>query len=72
MEAFFLLWNRRKDFDSAKKIKAFLYLAVRNNCMQQLRSAVPSYGTTGSATVDAIPASLPPELLGELFAFAAR
>jgi DNA-directed RNA polymerase specialized sigma24 family protein len=34
MEAFFLLWERRVDFGSAKKRKAFLYLAIRNRCMQ--------------------------------------
>ncbi|HLZ89854.1 MAG TPA: hypothetical protein VKQ52_21520 [Puia sp.] len=38
-EAFFLLWARRTEFDTAKKIKAFLYLAVRNRCMLQVRSA---------------------------------
>lgn len=72
MEAFFLLWQRRTEFDSAKNIKAFLYLAVRNKGMQQLKESVPSSPATGSATVDAIPSSLPPELLRELFAFAAR
>jgi DNA-directed RNA polymerase specialized sigma24 family protein len=70
IEAFFLLWDKCADFDSAKKIKAFLYLAVRNKCIQQLRGPVPVAG--GSSLEDAIPASLPPELLRELFAFAAR
>jgi DNA-directed RNA polymerase specialized sigma24 family protein len=87
MDAFFLLWDRRTDFDSAKKIKAFLYLAVRNKCIQQLRAPVngtgetpaveavagraPVNGTGETPAVEAVAASLPPELLRELFAFAA-
>jgi len=63
MEAFFLLWEKRRDFDSAKTIKSFLYLAVRNKCILHLRSAVPP-------AAEAIPATLPPELLRELLAFA--
>jgi DNA-directed RNA polymerase specialized sigma24 family protein len=70
IQAFFLFWERRKDFDSAKKIKAFLYLAVRNQCMQQLKTAEPD--PVDGIVVDEIPSSLPPELLSELFAFAAR
>src|ERR1700722_12956814 len=38
MEIFFLLWNRRADFDDGKRIKAFLSLAARNRCLQQLRT----------------------------------
>ena len=70
IHAFFLLWERRKDFDSAKKIKAFLYLAVRNQCMQQLKAPEPD--PVNGIVVDEIPSSLPPALLSELFAFAAR
>jgi len=70
MEAFFLLWNRRTDFDSAKKIKAFLYLSVRNKCLQRLKA--PASGGTETPSVNAISPSLPPDLLRELFAFAAR
>jgi len=69
IEAFFLLWDKRTDFDSAKKIKAFLYLAVRNKCIQQLRAPVPGGGLS---LENATPALLPPELLRELFAFAAK
>ncbi|HXB07132.1 MAG TPA: sigma factor [Puia sp.] len=70
MEAFFLLWTRRKEFDSAKKIKAFLYLAIRNKCLQRLKA--PASNGDEPATGDDIPSSLPPDLLRELFAFAAR
>lgn len=70
MDAFFLLWSRRKEFQSAKSIKAFLYLAIRNKCMERLKAPVADSGER--VTVDAIPSSLPPDLLRELFAFAAR
>ena len=70
IEAFFLLWSRRKEFDSAKNIKAFLYLAIRNKCMERLKTPpadVPEVVLAGE-----IPSSLPPDLLREVFAFAAR
>lgn len=70
IQAFFLLWDRRKDFDCAKKIKAFLYLAVRNQCMHQLKTPDPD--PADAIVVDELPSSLPPDLLQELFAFAAR
>jgi DNA-directed RNA polymerase specialized sigma24 family protein len=37
MDAFFLLWNRHTEFDSEKAVKAFLYLAVRNRCLERIR-----------------------------------
>jgi RNA polymerase sigma-70 factor (ECF subfamily) len=67
LEAFFLVWDRRTDFDSAKKIKAFLYLAIRNKCIQWLKA--PSPRISEMHAIDAVPASLPPELLRELFVF---
>jgi DNA-directed RNA polymerase specialized sigma24 family protein len=70
MEAFFQLWDKRADFDSAKTIKAFLYLVVRNKCIQQLKA--PATGGERASVADTVPASLPPELLRELLAFAAR
>lgn len=70
IEAFFLLWSRRKEFDSAKTIKAFLYLAIRNKCMEQLKA--PPADAPQPTRVDAIPSSLPPDLLREVFAFASR
>ncbi|GGA86777.1 hypothetical protein [Puia dinghuensis] len=70
IEAFFLLWSKRKEVDSVKKVKALLYLAVRNKCMEQLKA--PAASVEQTVMVDAIPSSLPPELLRELFTFAAR
>jgi DNA-directed RNA polymerase specialized sigma24 family protein len=67
LEAFFLVWDRRTDFDSAKKIKTFLYLAIRNKCFQWQKAPAPR--TTEMHVIDTTPASLPPELLRELFVF---
>ena len=35
-ESLITAWNRRADFDSFSKIKAFLYTCVRNACFKQL------------------------------------
>lgn len=35
-ESLIAVWNRRADFDSFSKIKAFLYTCVRNACFKQL------------------------------------
>ena len=70
IEAFFLLWDKRAGFDSARSIKAFLYLAIRNKCLQQLKTPVAETGS--SSLTEGAPDSLPPELLRELFAFAAK
>ena len=72
MEIFFLLWNRRADFDDEKRIKAFLYLAARNRCLQQLR-AYPDHRPVAVATrINVIPGALPAEILRDVFSFAAR
>jgi DNA-directed RNA polymerase specialized sigma24 family protein len=72
MEIFFLLWNRRADFDEGKRIKAFLYLAARNRCLRQLK-AYPGHQPVAEATkIDVIPGSLPADILRDVFSFAAR
>ena len=74
MEIFFLLWNRRADFDGVKRIKAFLYLAARNRCLQQLR-AYPDdlHQPVAEATrINVVPGALPSDILRDLFSFAAR
>lgn len=38
LEALSLLWDRHKEFDSEKKIRSFLYLAVRNKCLHYIKS----------------------------------
>jgi RNA polymerase sigma-70 factor (ECF subfamily) len=35
-EVFITLWNQREKFDSNEQIKAFLYLSVRNKCLNFL------------------------------------
>jgi DNA-directed RNA polymerase specialized sigma24 family protein len=37
MEALFLLWKKHADFSNEKNIKAFLYLTVRNHCLNFIR-----------------------------------
>ena len=68
MEAFFLLWDRRVDFDSCKKIKAFLYLTLRTKCLQELK--MPSSGA--AAGIFVLPSSLPAHILRDIFDYAAR
>ena len=72
MEIFFLLWNRRADFDGEKRIKAFLYLAARNRCLYQLRTYPDHKPVTEAAKIDVIPGSLPANILRDVFSFAAR
>lgn len=72
MEIFFLLWNRHADLADGKRIKAFLYLAARNRCLQQLK-AYPGHQPVAEATkIGVIPGSLPADVLRDVFSFAAR
>lgn len=68
MEAFFLLWDRRSDFDSLKKIKVFLYLTLRTKCLRELKA--PSSGAM--AAIATLPSSLPADILRDIFDYAAR
>lgn len=36
-ESFIKLWNKRNDFETAQNIKAFLYITVRNACLNYLK-----------------------------------
>jgi DNA-directed RNA polymerase specialized sigma24 family protein len=74
MEIFFLLWNRRADFEDEKRVKAFLYLAARNRCLQQLRAHPDGlHRPVAEATrINVVPAALPAEILRDVFSFAAR
>lgn len=36
-DCFIKLWERRENFPDAEKVKAFLYIACRNNCLKYLR-----------------------------------
>jgi len=38
-ESFIKLWNKRGDFESTQNIKAFLYITVRNACLNYLKQA---------------------------------
>ncbi|TCD01660.1 RNA polymerase sigma factor [Pedobacter psychroterrae] len=37
-DCFIKLWDRRETFENTDKIKAFLYIACRNNCLNYLRN----------------------------------
>jgi RNA polymerase sigma-70 factor (ECF subfamily) len=38
-ESFIKLWNKRGDFESTQNIKAFMYITVRNACLNYLKQA---------------------------------
>lgn len=38
-ESFIKLWNKRTDFESMQNIKAFMYITVRNACLNHLKQA---------------------------------
>jgi RNA polymerase sigma-70 factor (ECF subfamily) len=38
-ESFIKLWNKRTDFESLQNIKAFMYITVRNACLNHLKQA---------------------------------
>lgn len=38
-ESFIKLWNKRTDFESLQNIKAFMYITVRNACLNYLKRA---------------------------------
>lgn len=42
-EAFIKLWERRLDFDNISTVKSFLYIAVRNSCINELRQSSRSH-----------------------------
>ena len=67
LEAFSLLWNRHTEFDSEEKMKSFLYLTVRNKCLNYIKSR-PHSAATGSNTPEGIPSSLPADILADIFA----
>ena len=40
-DTFVSLWDKRERLESIKSVKAYLYTAVRNNCLTRLRDANP-------------------------------
>jgi DNA-directed RNA polymerase specialized sigma24 family protein len=62
LEVFFLLWERRTDFDREKAIKAFLYLAVRNKCLHELPA-----GSRADLPPVIPPSSLPRDMQRDIF-----
>ncbi len=37
-DCFIKLWERRENFEDSSKVKSFLYIACRNNCLNYLRN----------------------------------
>lgn len=71
MDAFFHCWERRTQFTSDKMIKAFLYLAVRNNCMDYLRERANPDATQPPNLESTPPSSLPDYIVKDIYAYAA-
>jgi len=71
MDAFFLCWERRTQFTSDKKIKAFLYLAIRNNCMDYFRAKANPDATQSPSLESTPPSSLPDYIVKDIYAYAA-
>lgn len=38
-EAFLKYWNKRNSFDKIEKVKSFLYIAIRNSCLNEIRNS---------------------------------
>lgn len=55
-ETFVNLWNKRDQLETIKSVKAYLYTAVRNNCLTRIRDAKPT------TSLDQLP---PEEFLSE-------
>ena len=72
MEALFLLWKRHADFDNEKNIKAFLYLTVRNHCLNFIRYVQqnPEAGHYHPAGITASP--LPNDVLRDIYHYIER
>ncbi|HEY4064342.1 MAG TPA: sigma factor [Puia sp.] len=71
MEALFLLWKKHADFSSEKNIKAFLYLTVRNHCLNFIRyqQRNPGAGEYHPAGITA--PQLPDPILQDIYHFTA-
>src|ERR1700761_664195 len=65
-DAFLFLWSRRADFNTEKKIKTFLYIAIRNSCLRILQDPSPALPDLQQAIEDC---TLPPDLIRELLAY---
>jgi DNA-directed RNA polymerase specialized sigma24 family protein len=71
MEALFLLWKKHADFENEKNIKAFLYLTVRNHCLNFIRylQRNPGGGEYHPSGITAPP--LPEAILQDIYHFTA-
>jgi DNA-directed RNA polymerase specialized sigma24 family protein len=72
MEALFLLWKKHAGFDNEKDIKTFLYLTVRNRCLNFIRylQQNPEAGYYRPAGITASP--LPNAILQDIYHYIER
>jgi DNA-directed RNA polymerase specialized sigma24 family protein len=68
--AFFILWEKHRDFDSERNIRAFLFTCIRDGSFQYLRHLQQSPGAGEYDPGAIFPGSLPEELRQELLAYA--
>ena len=70
--AFFMLWEKHRDFDHERNIRAFLYTCIRDGSLQYLRwlqqNPEPEKYTPGEPA----PNLLPGDMMKELLAYADR
>jgi DNA-directed RNA polymerase specialized sigma24 family protein len=70
--AFFQLWPKLRDFDSPEQIKAFLYTAIRDNCLDYLKYLQVDPLAKAYSPQLQFAASLPPGILQDLLSFTER
>lgn len=73
-DSFVKLWNRHRDFQTAANIKAFLYITIKNACLNYLKQAKHQYtedsevaDTLVSADRDLLTQIIHAELITELY-----
>ena len=70
IDAFFLCWERRTDFNSDQDIKSFVYLATRNYCLDHLRRVANPAIADKQVPASPPPDTIPPYIMRDIYAFA--
>jgi len=71
MEALFLLWKRHAEFESERGIKAFLYLTVRNHCLNFIYYLQKNPGCREYRPAGITAPPLPEDVLQDIYHFIA-
>ncbi|MEC3881646.1 RNA polymerase sigma factor [Parapedobacter sp. 10938] len=56
-DAFVNVWNRREQFESTEHVKAFLYLATRNACINHLKTSYTRHQANAEELSENLPLS---------------